>query len=43
MIKIFITDDWDKLKSYCNDQRFYTAKIIPYSYLNKRLTGIASV
>lgn len=42
MIKIFVTEDWNKIKTYCNDQRLYTAKIVPYAYLNKRLSNVAA-
>lgn len=42
MIKKFIEDDWEKLRSYCSDQRMYSNKVIPYAYLNKRLVGLAA-
>lgn len=42
MVRRFYHDDWDKLKSYCNDERFYHARIVPYHYMSKRLVAMAS-
>jgi hypothetical protein len=42
MIKLFVTEDWSKIKLYCNDERLFHAKIIPYSYLNKRLSNVVA-
>lgn len=42
MLILFLKEDWSKIKTYCNDQRLHSAKIIPYSYLNKRLANNAA-
>ena len=42
VMKEFIVSDWDKVKSYCNDQRLHSAKLVPHSYLGKRLPGVAA-
>lgn len=44
MIKDFVIKDWEFVKKYCqgkNMEQLYKAKIVPYSYLNKRLAGIS--
>ena len=40
MIKRYIMDDWEKIKKYSNDERLYHAKMIPHSYLIKRLSSL---
>lgn len=42
MIKYFVTKPFDKIKANCSDERLYTAKIIPGSFLSSRLYSIAS-
>jgi hypothetical protein len=42
MIKAFLTEPWEKIRKYCDDERFYHAKIIPHSYLTKRLFALAA-
>jgi hypothetical protein len=41
-IGVYIKGDWDKVKSYVSDQRMHSQKVIPHSYLNKRLSAMAS-
>jgi hypothetical protein len=42
MIREFIQpNNWEKVSKYCTDQRFYSSGIIPYQYLNKRLSPLA--
>lgn len=41
MIKLYFSQDWSKVKAASNDERLYHAKIIPYAYLNKRLSNIS--
>ena len=42
ILKDFVVKDWEKIKAYCADQKMYHAKFIPYSYINKRLSSMAS-
>jgi len=44
MIKDFLTKDWEYVGKYCqgkNMRNLYNSKIIPYGYLNKRLSNLA--
>lgn len=41
IIKLYFTQDWSKVKASTNDERLYHAKIVPYIYLNKRLSNIS--
>ncbi len=42
MLKEFIQPhNWEKIGKYCLDQRFYSSGIVPYQYLNKRLSAMA--
>lgn len=42
IIKDYIIKDWDKIKSYCTEQRMHSEKVIPYYYINKRLSNVVS-
>jgi hypothetical protein len=45
VVRDWITKDWDYCKKYCQgkaDQKLHFNKVIPYSYLNKRLVGVAA-
>lgn len=42
VIKLYVTEPWDRIESYTHNQALYDAKIIPYAYLNKRLTSVAA-
>jgi hypothetical protein len=39
-IRDYYEKDWEYVKKYSRIQSLHTAKIIPYEYLNKRLSGI---
>ncbi len=42
MIKTFVTEPWDRVYKYCDDQRLHSNKIIPSTYLSKRLFGLTA-
>ena len=42
MIKLFVTEDWERIRPYCKDMSLFNAKIVPYAYLNKRLVGVTA-
>lgn len=41
-IKQYLETDWEKIKKYCTHQVLHGARVIPYSYLSKRLIAQAS-
>lgn len=44
-VKDFLTKDWEYNKKYCqgkSDQKLHHDKVLPYSYLSKRLMSVAS-
>jgi len=42
IIKSYLTDDWNKMRVYIDNQLLHSDKVIPYSYLSKRLYNMAS-
>jgi hypothetical protein len=42
MIRMFLTQPWDKVSKYYKDQRLHSAKIVPYAYLNTRCVPLAA-
>lgn len=42
MIKRFVSEPWDVIHKYCDDQRLHSSKIIPASYLSRRLYAMSS-
>ena len=42
IIKFYLIDDWNKIKTYTDNQQLHSTKIIPHSYLSKRLYNVAS-
>ena len=42
MVRNFIQQPWDKISKYTDAKILYDDKLIPYSYLNKRLAGISA-
>lgn len=42
IIKEFYTKDWDKISKYTDAKNLFDAKIVPYGYLNKRLSPLSA-
>lgn len=42
MFKEFITRDWEYISKYCELEAFHKDKVVPYRYINKRLSDTAA-